>query len=376
MKYRKLLIFIFLAIVLTIKINTCVSYAATPLLAEITGKPVFVGPKSNSSISSNSSDSGGSSSSDSDNSASLINGLLSGLDNLPEKFVNFILTPVKEYYVSKITDSYNKLDMALKGFQSLLANDDSGSGFYIFARTLWSLLLPFGYSLVALFFVIGFCKKTTYFETMNNLEIIKLMLKLILGKTFLDKSIDILSVIMGLNRDIVRIVLNSTSSINSSLLNAAKNETINGSNVIDKLQSMVLYLISNEIITTVMLLLIIICYVVINLRNIELAVLIATAPLFFSTMVSDVTNDVFKAYMKNFISVVLQTLWISVSVAFLTNSYMSGVTGASDFSVFNFLISILTLAIFAVKAPSSVRNAIGGSGGNGMNIASLAMLLK
>lgn len=306
-----------------------------------------------------------------------LSGILGGLTDIPNKIKEAFLNPLNTYFQARLLATKIEVDGAMSVFKNLLTKDDLNSSTFRFAKSLWNALKPIGYSLIGLFFIVDFCRKTIYFEVMNPLEIIKSVIKLVLTKTLVDQSYTILSMVLGINRMIVNTVfaIAGNSSL-SDIINL--NQLIKTDNTSIDLVQIISEKINSQFFLLLIGVLLVICIVIVNLRNIELAVLAGLAPIFFATNAGEISNDVFKSYLKNFISVAAQTIWMSVGLAFLTSGYVGTVTGAGGlFSPMNLLIGMLTLTLYVIKAPNSIKSALGGSGTSAnVSLSSLAMLIK
>ncbi|WP_026883529.1 hypothetical protein [Clostridium akagii] len=290
---------------------------------------------------------------------------------------NTILNPIGRVVESDLTTKINAVDADMQAFQMLLSQEDLSGSQFGFAQTLWSSMKPIGYSLVSLFFIISFCKKTIYFEMMNDLEVYKQLVKLIFAKSAVDYSYTILTAIVSVNRGIVNTIFGVLKMADKSQMI----QYINSNSSTDVIQ-----LIGNCLKSTVLMtslgICLIICMVIVVIRQIELAVLAVVSPMFFATLAGDSTSDIFKSFIKNFVAVTVQTIWIAVGLAFLKNSYLTSITVGSDgllsgsgiFGFTNFIVGIVALTVYCVQAPASVRNSLGGSGGGGFNISSLAIV--
>jgi hypothetical protein len=303
-------------------------------------------------------------------------GIISSLVNLPKKIMDeisdFFLKDVKKFLSDVVRSDIEYANRKLVEFQEELTESDLGSSEFAIARTLWGAMKPIAYSLLALFFMIGFVKKAMYFEMMNDREIYKTVLLFIFGKILIDKSFTICEMILRVNNGIVRTVINTVGSTNQSqFIKFVEN---------DRGQSM-LTVIGNFFrsggFMICFLIALLIAQIILILRKLEIAVLTSVSPLFISTFGADTSMDVFKNFIKNYISVVAQTIWISIAFSFLVNAYISGITVESGGLLpgWDFLIGGVALAIYCINAPNSVKSAIGGSGGGGLNLSSLLHLL-
>lgn len=307
-----------------------------------------------------------------------VDGVQSEIKGLPGKILDSMLNglfkPIKEALNNGIKSSIDQTNSIMVTFQEKLTKDNINSSQFAIAKTLWNGLKPIAYSLLSLFFLISVVKKSMYFEMMEEKQLYKSLLLFVFGKTLIDQSYTICSMIININNSIVNIVFNSIGASNRHQYIQYQNTNIDGISVMT--------LICNLLKCTWFLifigLAIIIALVMLVIRQIEIAVLVGVSPIFFSTFSGESTMDVFKSYLKNFISVVAQTIWIGVAFGFLTNSYLGTiqVNATGLLPGIDFIVGAVALAIFCINAPNSVRSAIGGNGGGGMSLGSIAMLMK
>lgn len=303
-----------------------------------------------------------------------ISDIFDSITNLPQKVMDSFNGMARDFAKASIESNFEQIQSQLDTF-SVILTSDGYQGFFSIANTIRDKVRPIAYSLLALFFIIGFTKKTIYFDFVNKNEIIKTLLLFVLTKSFIDKSGDILNIILNFNRGLCKMVMKIGESKNTSFLNAFNTQLDHQLSVKQSIIDQLSFSLPFLLLTIFVGLLFLLCFVMINLRNIELGVLIAVSPIFFATLGSDVTNDVFKNFIKNFITVALQTLWMSVALVFLMSGYMEGVA-SQGMGVFGYVIGIITLSIYCVKAPSSVKEAIGGAGGQSFSLSSVAMLMR
>jgi hypothetical protein len=237
---------------------------------------------------------------------------------------------------------------------------------------------PIAYSLLALFFVMEFSSKTIRFESASNEGIAKVILQLLFAKYMTDSSLYLIGLILDVNRELVGLIFNVGRVENlNDLINfqATFSPTAMGfvQGVMENMLAAIGLLIAGLVIMVLWLLI----YAIIYIRVIELCVMTAISPLFFATLAGDVTNDVFRGYIKSFVALALQTTFMSVSIVFFSNGLVNLMSpGSSMFSsVTDFLIGMLTLAIFMLKTPNSLRQALGG-GGASASMSSLLLLVR
>lgn len=238
-----------------------------------------------------------------------------------------------------------------------------------------NVMKPFGFSLLGLFFVIDFCKRTAYLETMTIENVVKPIFMLIIGKIFVDKSIWVLQQICHINNSII-IKLTDTITIGRTMFTMESLDEYTG---IGKFLFAQYYLI----IVAIILLCILVMIVNLIKRKIELVILVMLAPLFFATLSSATTMDTFKSYIKHFIVVCFETLIITIGFCTIKNGFnlfpevACDTTGNYLLQTMVSLLSMLSMMFFTMGSRQLLSSIVGGGGSSGGGIiAPLASLVK
>lgn len=289
------------------------------------------------------------------------------------KFFSDIFKPIRNALLKAYKLTIQATNDIFKKFSINLKNDNLNSSKYNVAKTVHNALKPMGYSLLALFFLISFLKKAMYFEMMEDKAIYKSLIILIFGKEMIDNSYLLLNGIVQLNNQIVQVVLSAVGSHTDQFVKYA-NTNVDSQNSL----MIIVCILINFLYLALVILTILIAYVMLIMRQIEMGILVAVAPLFFSTSCGESTMEVFKSFIKNFITVVIQTVWLAIAFGFLTSDLLKvfSFSATGFFTNFNFLLGCIALALFCLNAPSSVKSAIGGTGGQGVSLGSLISVIK
>ncbi len=292
--------------------------------------------------------------------------------NLPQLFA----ADLNESFQRILFELWKTITMWMGMIQEKMQQDDITT--IPIVQAVEQAVRPIAYSLLALFFVMEFSTKTIRFETSTNEGIAKVILQLLFAKYMTDSSLFIIQLILDVNHELVDLIFHAGNVKNINDLIAYQTiftpdsiGVIHG--VIDSMIAVIGLLIASLVIVVLWLLI----YAIIYIRVMELCVMTAVSPLFFATLAGDVTNDVFKGFIKSLIGLALQTTFMSVSIVFFSNGLVNMMTsGQSMFQgVGDFMIGMLTLAIFIIKTPNALRQVLGGGGASG-SLSSLLLLVR
>jgi len=319
----------------------------------------------------------------------LLNDISNGLDNLFGGIGNVANTVINlpqellKYLVEGFASTtVLQLVAFMTGFLDIISNMMS-KGDVVFSSTVVGgialLLRPFAYDIMCLLFMAGITKKAAYMEAMSMYVFFESLGLMLVSKFMVDNSVKLLGYISEINTSATNIVLNYPQTALNSLWDVK-----NIVETVEKTVSNPFDLIGVNIIVGLSMIILSICmiiiFVVLVSRQIELGVLAIVSPLFMATVTSSISNDVFKAFLKHFIGVVFQTLFMAVAIVIFTSSvfaYIQG-TGTGIFGGFiEMLIGLVGLSFYIVRMPNSIKHMLGmsGGGGSGLSVASFAALL-
>jgi hypothetical protein len=256
----------------------------------------------------------------------------------------------------------------LQQFVGIIAKSD-----VVFAapvvQQIFSIMKAVSYSFIGLFFVIDICKRAAYFETTTIESVIKPVLMLVVGKMMVDYSMWILQLLGDINKSMVTAIVSLGGDLSSVIGYSNLNTTLSGSSGINLFFICIMFFIF----CALMFIAVIGMYVVVVVRQIELGILICISPLFFSTLVADATNDVFKSFIKNFIVVCFQTTVMAIACVLFFSSikdFISGTSGGMFAGFTEAVVGVMGLTFFIFKSKSLLRESMGMGSGGGMSLAS------
>jgi len=110
--------------------------------------------------------------------------------------------------------TFNSLNNIIQGAIELVTNPiDSMTGIWTVISNVHEAILPMGYSLLTLFFLLGFMNKSLSFRIIRIEDIIRLLLKMIIAKAVMEKSFELLSMVYSMVTDLIFQVDFSIASI-------------------------------------------------------------------------------------------------------------------------------------------------------------------
>ncbi|MEN8906662.1 MAG: conjugal transfer protein TrbL family protein [Clostridiales bacterium] len=233
-------------------------------------------------------------------------------------------------------------------------------------------LFAVAYALLGLFFVIEFCKTSVYFENMTIERFLKPMVMLVVGKVIIGKSGFILKTISTINMKITNTLMGGGIDNAETIERYQKiaHDTINA-NLSEKGAAVGVAFFSTIINSVSFLVILVAVFIIIFIfcaRYLEIAILFIISPIFFATLIADVTNDVFKSFIKQFIAVTFQTIIIVVAlrlVLFITNGegtikfIEKDVSGVSYLNMVMGVITLVLLCFITLKAKSFFSKLLG-----------------
>lgn len=316
-----------------------------------------------------------------DNSIWILSGLKDVVDSildLPGRIISDGLTKLAEILNKGMSTAIiNNLRFYLSIFTDFLEGGDDNIFRDPTVNAVSDVMKPVAYSIITILFLIGISKATINLEVVSTEIAVKYGLMLVITKIFVDNTSWVLKMICGANNFLTLKILDMTSVNVENLYDVSRawNDGLAPTATIDaEIGLSVLFLVF----AMVALLAAIAMFIVLILRQIHLAVMICVAPLFFATMIVDVSNFVFRNFLMHFIAAVFQTTFMAVALAIFCGSiqsYLSGTVLGISGGFVGMCIGIIALSFYMVKTPNTINQILGAHGhGGGINVASIAAL--
>jgi hypothetical protein len=234
----------------------------------------------------------------------------------------------------------------------------------------YNFLLPWGYTFLGLFFMLGFLKKTMMFEFMNWENVVKILLRFVVAKIVLENGLEVIKGIaqvvnaftqLPAYSDLLDAVADPPSGSDAvmGLDGAAMKAEYESLNFFDRIWFHIVC-IPIYLVTLVLKLIV---FVVIYGRFIEICLYALISPIPMSTMVAEEFSGVAKKFFQGYIAVLFQGLLI-IGILYLytafTSSFMVPKYGGSEAGLHIYLLSIIVLAMMLTKSGNWARQIMGG----------------
>ncbi len=217
-------------------------------------------------------------------------------------------------------------------------------------QEVFNAILPVGYTLLTLFFLISFFNKTLMFEFINWENIAKFLLRFVVAKIIIENSFIFLEVIAQTITFTIDILPVDGEVLSQTLEYDEIRAQLDALGFIARIFAAMRYII----IWFVMMIVKSSLYIIVFGRLIEICVYTAIAPIPLSTIISDEFSSVATRFIQTYAAVCLQGLvivimcfvYIAFSKAFFDTSSDQGY----EVGVWAYILSSLTLLFVLVKS--------------------------
>lgn len=249
------------------------------------------------------------------------------------------------------TDS-KSLTNALNSIVDLLTRDPASMPHaWSVIEGIHNTLLPVGYSLIVLFFLISWLKQTTDFRNISIEKTFGMIILLIVSKLVMEQSFDILRAIMTMAHSIVSTI---NTEVSIPVLDVEHyRSAISGLGFFEKVSfqtSFMFYGLGMKITG-------IIVQVIIYGVFVELFVLTAMSPIPLSGIASGEMNHMMKRYLQEYTAVALQAA-VMMIIIMIYNGFMAEYIVDED-PLGKMLVSSILLTMLLFKSGSYARKLIG-----------------
>lgn len=253
--------------------------------------------------------------------------------------------------------TFNSLNNIIQGAIDLVTNPiNSMTGIWTVISNVHDAILPMGYSLLTLFFLLGFMNKSLSFKVIRIEDIIRLLMKMIIAKVVMEKSFDLLSMVYGMVTDLIFQVDVSVASIKVV-------DTVALANQIDKMNWIERIIFQTQFtpISVVSFILNLMTFIICYGRILELCVFTALSPLPIATLSSEEYASTSKRFFQHYIAICLQGLIIVIDLMVFAGlaQTLAGAAGSGDFGVGMSLSLSIMLILVLSKSESWARQIMG-----------------
>ncbi|MEK4120597.1 hypothetical protein NST44_30920 [Paenibacillus sp. FSL W8-0919] len=245
---------------------------------------------------------------------------------------------------------------------AILVNEGPASypGLYATIKDIHSAILPVGYSLLTLYFLLDFFSKTVNFQFFKWETVVSCCVKLIFAKFIMEHAFDLLDAIFAISAHITNMVGLQGSNANIYVDYDAIEEEYNSLGWFDK-KFFAIKLLPFEICIWVIKVVIIL---VVFGRLFELMIYTAVSPIPISTAINDNLNGTAKRFILDYAAVCLQGIIIIIGcivyIAISANITLGSFTGnGANMALWKGVLSALALLIVVIKSNSWAKKLTG-----------------
>lgn len=228
--------------------------------------------------------------------------------------------------------TFNNLNEIIQGAVDLVTKPiDSLSGIWTIISSVHVAILPIGYSLLTLFFLLGLINRSMSFRIIRIEDIVRLLIRLIIAKAVMERSFDLLNMIYNMSMEAIFSVDISVESIRI-VDTAALAEQISEMNLIER----ILFQSQFTPISIVSFVLNIMVFVICYGRILELCAYTALSPIPVAALSSEDYAGSTKRFFQHYVAVCLQGLIIVlVGMLFggLAKTLLTNVGENADFGI-------------------------------------------
>ncbi len=250
------------------------------------------------------------------------------------------------------TDIYDKLSKLV-----LQSPEQFSQPVWQFCRAIFENMLVIGYSLLALCLVLELLYKTMTLEHMNAEQVVKILLKIVLGKAIMENAFWFLTKLLGLAESTIRIVqgVNVASSQAPDVLSALENA------VPDSVLPQIAFSVGIAVFCIVMFIVQLVVLVVVYGRFFELFVMTAVAPIPVAFLLNDSMRDIATKFLRNYASLCFQGM-ILLLITKIYGAVAVNLTMSSTEPLIlarNMTIMGLVMMMAVVKSSSWAKSMVG-----------------
>ena len=258
---------------------------------------------------------------------------------------------------SNLDKTFNNLSEIIQGVVELVTQPASSlTGMWSVVSNVHSAILPMGYSLLTLFFLLGFMNKSMSFRVIRIEDIIKLLLKMIIAKVVMEKSFELLSMISGMITELI-VSVNFSADPIKIVDTAALAEQIKEMGFFERIIFQTQFTPISIVNSILNVMVFVICYG----RIVELYVFTAVSPIPIATLSSEEYAGTSKRFFQHYIAICLHGLIIVlVCMLFggLAKTILVGDAGA-DLGVGKSITLSIVLILVLSKSESWARQITG-----------------
>lgn len=260
-----------------------------------------------------------------------------------------------------INDAFNGLNGDIQTILDIIVKSPQSNGsIWTIITNIFNIMLPIGYSLASLFFIIDFLNKSIMFEFIKWENVIKALLKLVVAKMVMENSFTLLNTIFSVISGITTAIAVNPTSIGDVVDINALQTQVEAMSLIDKIS----FRIEFAPVAILMMIIKTAIQVIVYGRMIELYIYTAIAPIPLATMTSESLHGTAKRFLQTYTGICLQGVIIMISCLTYTGLAGDMVTpatgsGSLNLNVWGFIMSSLVLLLILIKSGSWAKQITG-----------------
>lgn len=259
--------------------------------------------------------------------------------------INGINNTGSDIIAKNLDKIFNNINETIQGAVDLVTNPiNSMTGIWSVVSNVHNAILPMGYSLLTLFFLLGFMNKSLSFKVIRIEDIIRLLIKMIIAKVVMEKSFELLTMVYGIATDLV-VDVNFSAETIKIVDTKALAEQIAKMNFFEKIIFQTQFTpisVANFFLSKMVF---VICYG----RIVELCVFTAVSPIPIATLSSSEYSSTAKRFFQYYIGICLHGLIIVIICMIfggLAQTLVGNVGENADFGVgISISLSIMLLLV-------------------------------
>lgn len=258
----------------------------------------------------------------------------------------------EDYILNQLSSDSKGLTDSLNKIVDLLTKDPASMPHaWNVIEGIHNTLLPVGYNLIVLFFLIGWLKQTTDFKNISIERTFGMIILLIVSKLVMEQSFDILRAIMTMAHSIVS---NINTQVSIPVLDVEHyRSAISGLGFFEKMSFQVSFMFYGMGMKITGLIVQVIIYGVF----VELFVLTAMSPIPLAGIANGEMNHMMKRYLQEYTAVALQAA-VMMIIVMIYNGFMAEYI-VSDDPLGKMMVSSILLAMLLFKSGSYARKITG-----------------
>lgn len=263
-----------------------------------------------------------------------------------------------EQIAKNLDKTFNSLNEVIQGAIDLVTKPiDSIDGIWNVLTSVHNAILPVGFSLLTLFFLLGLMSRSMSFKIIRVEDIIKLLIRAIIAKVVMQGSFELLNMIYSMVTSTIITAGFSVAPI-KIVDTTALAEQISQMSFFEKIQFQTQFTPISLIMFFLNLMVFVLCYG----RIIELCIFTAVSPIPIATLSSEEYSSTAKRFFQHYIAVCLQGLIIVIicmAYGGLAQTLIGNIKESSDFGVGSSIALSIMLIFVLSKSEAWAKQIVG-----------------